>query len=211
MRFRDRISAGEELGQAVARVADAFIRPIVLGLPRGGVPVAAGVAGAIDAPLDVLVVRKLGVPGHEEYAMGAIASGGAEVVDEAVVERLGIDELTVARIIERERNELSRRETAYRGGRPPLDVTRRTVILVDDGIATGSSMRAAVRAVRSLEPAAVIVATPVAPSDSITVLADVADDVIVVAQPSPFLAVGYWYDDFAQTRDAEVIDLLGRA
>ena len=211
MRFRDRISAGEELGQAVARAADAFVRPIVLGLPRGGVPVAAGVAGAIDAPLDVLVVRKLGVPGHEEYAMGAIASGGAEVVDEAVVERLGIEALTVAHIIERERDELSRREAAYRGGRPPLDVTQRTVVLVDDGIATGSSMRAAVRAVRSLEPAAVIVATPVAPSDSITVLAEVADDVIVVAQPSPFLAVGYWYDDFTQTRDAEVIDVLGRA
>ena len=210
MRFRDRISAGEELGQAVARIADGFTRPIVLGLPRGGVPVAAGVAAAIDASLDVLVVRKLGVPGHEEYAMGAIASGGAEVVDDAVVERLGIDDDTVSRIIERERAELIRREQAYRGSRPPLDVAKRTVILVDDGIATGSSMQAAVRAVQSLDPAAVVVATPVAPPDSVLLLADVADDVIVVAQPSPFLAVGYWYDDFTQTRDAEVIDVLGR-
>ena len=142
--------------------------------------------------------------------MGAIASGGAEVVDDAVVERLGIDDDTVSRIIERERAELIRREQAYRGSRPPLDVAKRTVILVDDGIATGSSMQAAVRAVQSLDPAAVVVATPVAPSDSVLLLADVADDVIVVAQPSPFLAVGYWYDDFTQTQDAEVIDVLGR-
>jgi predicted phosphoribosyltransferase len=208
MRFHDRASAGRQLGELILRRRHPYTDPIVLGLPRGGLPVAAAVASALDAPIDVLVVRKLGVPGHEEYAMGAIASGGAMVLDRDVTRRLGITDDDIDRVTRREKAELERREAAYRGGRAPLDVAGRTVIVVDDGIATGSTMRAAVLAIRSLDPAAVIVATPVAPPDTVALLSDVADDVIVVAQPTPFLAVGYWYDDFAQTSDAEVISIL---
>ena len=207
-RFRNRTLAGEQLGELVAQRLDRDPDVIVLGLPRGGVPVAVGVARALDAPLDVFVVRKLGLPGHEEFAMGAIASGGATVLNTDVIDRIGLSDATVEGVIQRERAELARREEAYRGERLPLDLAGKTVILVDDGIATGSSMQAAVLATKSLGPGRVIVATPTAPPDSVATLAELADDVIAVRTPEPFLAVGYWYDDFAQTTDGEVIDIL---
>ena len=207
-RFRNRTLAGEQLGELVAQRLDRDPDTIVLGLPRGGVPVADGVARALGVPLDVFVVRKLGLPGHEEFAMGAIASGGATVLNTDVIDRIGLSDATVEGVIQREGAELARREEAYRGDRPALDLTGKTVILVDDGIATGSSMQAAVLATRSLGPKRVIVATPTAPPDSVATLSELADDVIAVRTPEPFLAVGYWYDDFAQTTDGEVIDIL---
>jgi putative phosphoribosyl transferase len=210
VRFPDRRQAGRFLAE---RLEDYAGRPdlLVLGLPRGGVPVAYEVARTLRAPLDVFVVRKLGVPGHEELAMGAIASGGVRVVNEEVVTELGIDEATIARAAAAEGRELERREREYRGDRGPVEVRGRTVILVDDGLATGSTMRAAALAVRAQGPERVVVAVPVAAAPTCEALRADVDEVVCGATPHPFLGVGVWYDDFAQTSDDEVRELLARS
>jgi len=183
---------------------------VVLALPRGGVPVAREVSHALGVPFDVYVVRKLGVPGHEELAMGAIATGGVRQVNRDVVAALGIPGNVIDAVAAREQNELERREREYRGNRVPLPLTSRTVILVDDGLATGSTMRAAVMAVRQQQPARVIVAVPVGAASTCADLATEADDVVCVRTPDPFVAVGLWYRDFTPTTDLEVRTLLGK-
>ena len=205
--FRDRHEAGRELARLLSAYAGRG-DVIVLALPRGGVPVASEIARALDAPLDVFLVRKLGVPGHEELAMGAIASGGARVLDPEVVEAYRISDQEIGRVTAIERRELDRRERAYRGGRPPLALRGRTAILVDDGLATGSSMRAALAALGPLEPARTVVAVPVAPRSTVQDLKNLADEIVCVATPEPFLAVGMFYEDFEQTDDDEVRALL---
>ena len=210
-RFRDRHDAGRLLAAKLGTYAN---RPdvIVLALPRGGVPVAAEVARALGAPFDVFLVRKLGIPGHEELAMGAIATGGARVVNDDVVRALHIPDRVIDAVAEQEARELARRERLYRGGRPPLDVRGRTVILVDDGLATGATMLAAVQALRQQRPARMVVAVPIAPPETCEELRAEVDDVICAVTPEPFHAVGLWYEDFSQTTDEEVRDLLaGRA
>jgi predicted phosphoribosyltransferase len=206
-RFADRREAGRALAETLQAYAN---RPdvIVLALPRGGVPVAYEVAKALHAPLDVFTVRKLGVPGYEELAAGAIASGGVYVLDPHVITELGLTPEDLAPVIEAERAELRRREEAYRDGRPRPDVRGKTVILVDDGLATGSSMRAAVQALRRLEPAEIVVAVPVGAAETCRALAREADNVICAATPVPFVAVGTHYSDFRQTTDDEVKELL---
>jgi putative phosphoribosyl transferase len=210
MRFRDREDAGRFLAEHLASLAPRA-GVIVLGLPRGGVPVAFEVARRLGAPLDVFVVRKLGVPGHEELAMGAIASGGVRVLNEGVVRELGIPPAMIDAVEAEERAELERRERAYRDGRPPAVIRGRTVVLVDDGLATGATMRAAVAAVRKLDPAEVVVAVPVAAEPTCEELRDRADLVVCPETPEHFYAVGQWYDDFSQTTDDEVRALLRRA
>jgi predicted phosphoribosyltransferase len=210
MRFRDRRDAGRLLAQRLFAYKDRD-DVLVLALPRGGVPVGYEVARALRVPLDVLLVRKLGLPGHEELAIGAVATGGIRVLDASLLAQFGIGSEVLERIAERETRELQRRERAYRGELPPRDVKGKTVILVDDGLATGSSMRAAVRALRQREPAAVVVAVPVAPPSTCESLREEADDVVCARAPEPFAAVGQWYDDFSQTSDAEVGELLAAA
>jgi predicted phosphoribosyltransferase len=207
--FRDRREAGRLLSEKLGAYAH---RPdvLVLALPRGGVPVAYEVARALGAPLDVFVVRKLGVPGYEELAMGAVATGGVLVLNEQLVERLGIPKQMIDAVAARERQELVRRERLYRGGRPPPDVRGRTVILVDDGLATGATMHAAIRALRQQNPARIVVAVPTASPDTCEEMKKEADDVICVITPEPFHAVGRWYRDFSQTTDEEVSVLLAR-
>ena len=183
---------------------------IVLALPRGGVPVADEVARALGAPLDVFVVRKLGVPGSEELAMGAVATGGVRVLNDQLVNRLGIPDHLIDAVAVREGQELARRERLYRGGRPLLDVRDRTVILVDDGLATGATMHAAIAALRQLHPARIVVAVPTASPETCEEMRAEVDDVICAITPEPFQAVGRWYQDFAQTTDEEVQDLLTR-
>ncbi len=205
--FVDRREAGRGLARRLSAYAgreDAA----VLALPRGGVPVAYEVASALGLPLDVFLVRKLGLPGHEEMAMGAVATGGARVLDSEVVRAYRVSEDELSRVTARERRELARREIAYRGDRPPLDLKGRTVILVDDGLATGSSMRAALAALRPLSPARVVVAVPVAPRSTVLALEVAADEVVCLEMPEPFLAVGMFYEDFRQTSDEEVRDFL---
>jgi predicted phosphoribosyltransferase len=209
-RFADRAEGGRTLAGLLVEYADRD-DVIVLGLPRGGVPVAAEVARALHAPLDVFVVRKLGVPGHEELAMGAIASGGVRVVDAVLIGRLGISEHAIEAVVAREASELGRRESAYRGERPPVELPGRTVLLVDDGLATGSSMRAAVVAVKRAGAARVVVAVPVAPPQAVESLRAIADDVIAARTPDPFDAVGLHYVDFNATSDDEVREALGEA
>ena len=208
--LRDRREAGRLLASQLRRYAN---RPdvLVLGLPRGGVPVAYEVATDLDVPLDVFLVRKLGFPGHEEFAIGALASGGLRVLDLPIIHSYGIPDREISRLIEREQAELERREQAYRGGRPPPDVAGRTVILVDDGLATGSSMRAAALALKQAGPARIVIAVPVAPRETCAALRSVADETVCVLTPEPFGGVGRWYADFEQTSDAEVQDLLRRA
>jgi predicted phosphoribosyltransferase len=208
--FRDRVEAGDVLAGRLGHYAGRS-DVLVLALPRGGVPVAARVAQALGAPLDVFVVRKLGVPGHEELAMGAIASGGVQVVNEQVVGRLGLGEADLRRVAEAEERELARRERSYREGRAPPDLAGRVVILVDDGLATGSTMRAAVAAARRLGPARVVVAVPTAPASTCERLRSEADEVICVTTPRPFRAVGYSYRSFPQTSDEEVRAILRQA
>jgi predicted phosphoribosyltransferase len=205
--FRDRREAGRLLATKLAVYAN---RPdvLVLALPRGGVPVAYEVARALGAPLDVFLVRKLGVPGHEELAMGAIASGGVRVLNEQLVRALGIPDRVIAAAAAEEQRELERRERLYRGDRPAPDVRGRTVILVDDGLATGASMLAAVQALRRQGAAHIVVAVPVASPDTCAALRPEVDDIICAATPEPFHAVGLWYQDFSQTTDDEVRDLL---
>ena len=184
---------------------------LVLALPRGGVPVGYEVAGALGAPLEVFVVRKLGVPGQEELAMGAIATGNVRVLNEEVVHALRIPQHAIDRVTREEIEELARRERAYRGDRPPPDVRGRTAILVDDGLATGATMRAAVAALRVQQPARIIVAVPTGAPETCQALGEDADEVVCAMTPEPFYAVGLWYDDFTQTGDDEVHDLLRRA
>jgi predicted phosphoribosyltransferase len=181
---------------------------VILGLPRGGVPVAAEVARALEAPLDVFVVRKLGVPGREELAMGAVASGGVRVLNEVVVDRLHIGDDAIAVVTAREEQELARREQAYRGDRPPLDLAGATAVLVDDGLATGSTMRAAVAAVRGKGAGWVTVAVPCGARGTVKGLRREADDVVCAVRPEPFIAVGQCYADFSQTTDEEVRRLV---
>lgn len=206
-RLRDRAEAGRLLAERLRTYAGRN-DVIVLALPRGGVPVAFEIARALDAPLDVFLVRKLGVPGHEELAFGAIASGGMRVLNRQVVDALGLPPEQIAAIAAAEQRELERRERAYRGERPPPDVTGRTVILVDDGLATGSTMLAAVRALRQDDPARIVVAVPVADPEVCESLRAEADEVVCLFTPQPFVAVGVWYEDFSQTTDEEVIQLL---
>lgn len=208
--FEDRAHAGRSLALALVRYSE-VPDVLVLGLPRGGVPVAAEVAAALHAPLDVLVVRKLGVPGQEEYAMGAIASGGITVMNPELSSAVHEAHPAVRAVIERERHELERRELAYRGERVPIEVEGRPVIVVDDGLATGSTMRAAVLALRRRNPARVVVAVPVAAASTCAALGELADEVVCVATPEPFEAVGCWYEVFDQTSDDEVRVLLRAA
>ena len=206
-RFTDREAAGRELADVLARDGSRSFE-LVLGLPRGGVPVAAPVAHRLEVPLDVFVVRKLGVPGHEELAMGAIASGGVRVMNDDIVRACRVSDQTIEDIARREADELRRREELYRGSRPPLDVSDRAIVVVDDGVATGASVAVAVRALRRLDASHVTVAVPVAPPDTVRSLGDLADEVVAVATPEPFHAVGFWYGDFTQTTDDEVVALL---
>jgi putative phosphoribosyl transferase len=207
VRFRDRAEAGRALARVLSHYAGRD-DVIVLALPRGGVPVAAEVAKELGAPLDVFVVRKLGVPGHEELAMGAIASGGVLVLDDGVLRWLGISEEQVQRALTRELDELGRREAAYRNGRPLPDLKGKTVILVDDGLATGASMQAAARAVRRHQPARIVIAVPVASRATCDQFRDDVDEVVCAVTPEPFSAVGNWYEVFSQTSDEEVRELL---
>jgi putative phosphoribosyl transferase len=209
-RFTNRTEAGRQLADDLKEYAgreDA----LVLALPRGGVPVAFEVARALGLPMDLFLVRKLGVPGHEELAMGAIASGGVRVLNEEVVRMFSPPEDTIARVAAQEQEELERRERAYRGGRRDLRLEGKTVILVDDGLATGSTMRAAAQAVRAQDPARIVVAVPVAAAETCDELRGEVDEVVCTLTPEPFRAVGIWYDDFAQTTDEEVRELLRRA
>src|SRR3982074_2868160 len=207
--FRDRRDAGRGLAEKLTAYAN---RPdvLVLALPRGGVPVGYEVARALGAPLDVFVVRKLGLPGHEELAMGAVATGGVRVLNDQLIERLGIPEHVIDAVAARERQELARRERLYRRGRPPPVVRGRTVILVDDGLATGATMHAAIQALRQQNPARIVVAVPTASPETCEEIRAKADDVICASTPEPFHAVGRWYQDFSQTTDEEVGFLLAR-
>lgn len=208
--FIDRDDAGRQLG--IALKAHAGDRPsIVLALPRGGVPIGAHVAEALDAPLDVCLVRKLGVPGQEELAMGAIASGGARALNRDVIVPLGITPWMIERVVAHETAELHRREIAYRGNRPFPNLVGETVILVDDGAATGASMRVAVEALRQAGPRSIIAAMPVASRQAAQMLREVADECVTIVEPEPFYAVGYWYADFSEVSDAEVRELLAEA
>lgn len=209
-RFSDRSEAGRVLAESLSAYAG---RPdvLVLALPRGGVPVAYEVARALQAPLDLFVVRKLGVPGQEELAMGAIASGGVRVINQEVVEALRIPDSVVDEVALEEQREVTRREVMYRGQRPPPDVAGRVVILVDDGLATGSTMRAAVRALRQQNPARLIVAVPTASRETCAAFAEEVDEIICALTPEPFYAVGLWYENFSQTSDEEVRALLESA
>ena len=208
--FRNRSEAGKATAALLARYANRG-DVLVLALPRGGVPVAAEVAAALHAPLDVFLVRKLGVPGHEELAMGATASGGVLVLNHDVLRSLGLGMDTVDRVAERERLEIERRERAYRGNRPAAPISGRTVILIDDGLATGATMRAAAEAVRAQQPARLIVAVPVAAPPTCEEFRDLVDEVLCAVTPEPFYAVGQWYEDFSQTTDEEVRALLAHA
>jgi len=209
MRFVDRRQAGQFHAQRLAGYRDEA-SVIVLALPRGGVPVAFEVARALDAPLDVFIVRKLGLPGHEEFAMGAIATGEVMVMNPDLT-NAGIPQATIDAVAARERVELARRERLYRGDRPPVAIADRTVILVDDGLATGSTMLAAATAVRRQRPRRTIVAVPVAAAETCRALRRIVDDVVCATTPEPFMAVGAWYDDFRQVSDDEVHALLDAA
>ena len=209
MIFQDRKDAGRQLA---LRLTDYANRPglLVLGLPRGGVPVAYEVARELHAPLDVFLVRKLGVPGQEELAMGAIASGGVRVINEDVVRQLHIPDSVIDAVAKQELRELERRELAYRGDRPSPDVKDRTAILIDDGLATGSTMRAAALALRKQDPAQIVVAVPVAAAQTCDEFRSVVDEIICAVTPERFYGVGLWYEDFSQTSDEEVRELLRR-
>lgn len=209
--FQDRTEAGKILA---AKLED-FARgaeTLVLALPRGGVPVAFEIAQRLDVPLDVLIVRKLGVPGQEELAFGAIASGGARVLNERIVDALRLPETVIERIAAREQTELERRERLYRGDLPFPDLRGRTIIIVDDGLATGATMKAAIKALKTKQPKEIVVAVPVGSRDTCRELHSEADVWCLCAvMPEPFYGVGMWYEDFSQTTDAEVIELLARA
>lgn len=209
MNILNRVDAGRRLAEklgAYARRKDV----LVLGIPRGGVPVAFQVAAELEAPLDVFVVRKLGVPGYEELAFGAIATEGIRIVDPQIVEEAGISDLEIELIAAKQRQELDRRERIYRGGRPPLNLRGKTIILVDDGIATGASTRAAILALRQLNPASIVLAAPIAPASTCRRLRAEVDDLICLDTPEIFYAIGELYDDFSQVSEEEVTTLLQR-
>jgi putative phosphoribosyl transferase len=210
LRFANRREAGEKLATKLMTYVG---RPdvLVLALPRGGVPVAYEVARALHAPLDVFIVRKLGLPGHEELAMGAIATGGVRVLNKEVMNYIDLPDEVIEAVATREQEELERRERLYRGGRPPPEVLGRTIILIDDGLATGSTMRAAATALRQMQPAKIIVAVPVAAPETCDEFRAEVDQVVCAVTPDPFMAVGVWYSDFSQTSDEEVRELLERA
>jgi putative phosphoribosyl transferase len=210
LQFRDRREAGRVLSERLREYADRN-EVIVLGLPRGGVPVAYAVARALNAPLDVFMVRKLGVPGHEELAMGAIASGGARVLNENVLAKLDDSDAALARVTEAEMRELERREVEYRSNRPAADLCGKTVILVDDGLATGATMRVAVMALRDRSVASCVVAVPVAAPETCAKLRHKVDDLVCVLTPAEFMAVGQYYEDFSQITDHEVRALIALA
>jgi putative phosphoribosyl transferase len=209
MRFIDRADAGRRLAERLQSLVGEDV--VVLGLPRGGVPVASEVARTLDAPLDVIVVRKLGVPFQPELAMGAIGEGGARVVNEEVVRGAAVTRGEMAEVEAAERRELERQAGRFRGDRPRVDLSGRVVVIVDDGIATGSTARAAGQVARALGARRVVLAVPVAPSGARESVADDVDDLVVLATPEPFRAVGVFYDDFSQVGDDEVIDLLDRS
>lgn len=202
-RFRDRRDAGHKLAQELLHYANR-LDVIILALPRGGVPVGYEVALALQAPLDVFIVRKLGVPGHEELAIGAIASGGIRVLNEELIRALRIPDEIIDRVAERELQELRRREQKYRGDRPAPELQKRTVILVDDGLATGASMRAAVAGLRARHPERIVVAVPTAAPETCEAFESEVDEIVCAITPEPFLGVGRWYEDFSQTTDEGV-------
>jgi putative phosphoribosyl transferase len=208
--YRDRFDAGRRLATLLSSYANRQ-DVLVLALPRGGVPVGYEVARALNVPMDIFLVRKLGLPGYEELAMGAIASGGLQVANDDVVRQFNVPDDVIKSIAAGELRELERREQVYRAGRPPVDLTNKAVILVDDGLATGSTMRAAVQALRQSQPASILVAVPVGAPDTCANLREEADDVICAQTPENFSAVGRWYIDFSQTTDEEVCQLLNRA
>jgi putative phosphoribosyl transferase len=208
--YRDRTDAGRVVAAELTEYANRS-DVIVLALPRGGVPVGFEVATALHAPLDVFIVRKLGLPGHEEYAIGAIATGGVRVLNEDAIRAARVTRAQLEAVTAIERRELERRERQYRGDRPPPDVAGRTVILVDDGLATGSTMRAAVEALRQEGAARVVVAVPIAPLETCDAFRDIVDDIVCARTPEPFYAVGLWYQNFSQTTDDEVRTLLDEA
>lgn len=209
MLFRDRSDAGRQLAERLAGYRDEH--PVVLALPRGGVPVGYEIAHALGAPLDVVLVRKLGAPGQPELAMGAVAEGGMVFLNDEIVKMLGVTEDEIAESARRELEEIARRARLYRGDRPPIEPRGRVVILVDDGIATGATMRVAIRALRAKEPKKIVLAVPVAAPDSAQIIRSEVDDFVCLATPEGFYAVGQWYRDFRQTTDGEVIELLRRA
>ncbi|MFN8470852.1 MAG: phosphoribosyltransferase family protein [Anaerolineae bacterium] len=210
MRFANRAQAGRLLADRLLKYANRH-DVVVLGLPRGGVPVAVEVAEALHAPLDVMGARKLGVPGFEELAMGAVASGGARVLNDDVLLETEVPWSEVEAATRREMRELERREVEYRAGRPPLDLRNRLVILVDDGLATGATMRAAIAAARTHGPLGIVVAVPTGAHETVRALRPLVDEVVTVITPEPFMAVGLWYLDFTPTTDDEVRDLLAQA
>lgn len=209
MIFKDRTDAGQKLAARLTRYANRG-DVLVLALPRGGVPVAYEVAKELKAPLDVFLVRKLGVPGHEELAMGAIAWGGVRVINEGLVDYLGIPDELIDKIAAFEQRELERRAQAYRDNRPPPDVKDRVVVLVDDGLATGSTMRAAAAALRPQKPRRIVVAVPVSAPETCDEFRREVDEIVCAVTPEHFQGVGFWYQDFSQTSDEEVRELLGR-
>jgi predicted phosphoribosyltransferase len=206
-RFPDRRAAGRELAQKLLKYA-AHSNAIILALPRGGVPVAYEVSLALNVPLDVWIVRKLGLPGHEELAIGAIASGGIRILNKDIIQAVGVSQNTINNVTEEEIRELKRREGQYRGHRPALNLSDRSVILIDDGLATGASMLAAVHALRTQNPARIVIAVPAAAPQAIELLRPEVDEVISVIAPYEFKGVGNWYEDFSQTTDEEVQLLL---
>ncbi|MES2127645.1 MAG: phosphoribosyltransferase [Pseudomonadota bacterium] len=209
-RYPDRHAAGKVLAQGLAALAG-HPDAVVLALPRGGVPVGFAIAQALKLPLDIVLVRKLGVPGNEEYAMGAVASGGARVMQPDVVEMLGIEPIVVEAIVERELRTIAQREQSYRAGRAPLPLAAKIVILADDGLATGSTMRVAVEVVRQQGPQCIILAVPVGAPDSLAAFEGLVDEIACPCTPMVFRAVSQWYDDFSETSDEEVCQLLERA
>lgn len=209
MNFRDRIEAGQILANKLTKYADQ--KPLVLGLPRGGVPVAFEVARALSAPLDVYVVRKLGTPGQEELAMGAVATGGVRVLNNPVIEAMQISKEAIETETRKEQKEVERRERNYRGERPPTDVSNRTVLLIDDGIATGSTIKAAIAALKKQKAGRIVVGVPVAPAATIEELKTMVDEVVCVSTPEFFFAISIWYGSFPQTTDEEVRELLKKA
>jgi putative phosphoribosyl transferase len=207
--FKDRVDAGKILANKLSKYAAQ--NPLVLGLPRGGVPVAFEVAKALKAPMDVYIVRKLGVRGHEELAMGAIATGDVRVLNESVIGPLQISKEAIETETEKEKEELKRRERVYRSGRAPLNVANRTILLIDDGIATGSTIKAAIAALKKQKAAKIVVGVPVAPSSTIEELKKEVDDLVCVSAPDFFIAISVWYDEFPQTTDEQVRELLKKA
>lgn len=208
--FHDRPQAGQILSRKLRAYAGRSDL-LVFGLPRGGVPVAFEVARALRAPLDIFMVRKLGAPGQEELAMGAIATGGVRIINEDVVRSLDISPRTIDSVAAKESRELVRRERLYRGDKPVPEMAGRTIILVDDGLATGSTMRAAMAAIRAKKPRRIVVAVPVAAAPTEAEFRAEADEIVCIATPEPFFSVGFWYEDFSQTSDEEIRDLLERA